>query len=83
MSNLFWLRDAQMARLQPFCPKNHGKPLERPERMVRGRMVERVRRLRAGVCRFAPSSHLTAWGHVTTPCQAKLRRSAFHPTRRP
>jgi len=26
MSNLFWLTDAQMARLQPFFPKRHGKP---------------------------------------------------------
>lgn len=25
MSNLFWLTDAQMARLQPFFPKSHGK----------------------------------------------------------
>ena len=24
MSNLFWLTDAQMARLQPFFPKSHG-----------------------------------------------------------
>ena len=26
MSNLFWLTDAQIARLQPFFPKRHGKP---------------------------------------------------------
>jgi hypothetical protein len=26
MSNLFWLSEAQMARLQPFFPKSHGKP---------------------------------------------------------
>lgn len=26
MSNLFWLTEAQMARLQPFLPKSHGKP---------------------------------------------------------
>ena len=26
MSNLFWLTDAQMARLRPFFPKNHGVP---------------------------------------------------------
>lgn len=26
MSNLFWLTDAQVARLQPFFPKSHGKP---------------------------------------------------------
>ena len=26
MFDLFWLTDAQMARLEPFCPKSHGKP---------------------------------------------------------
>jgi transposase len=26
MSNLYWLTDAQMARLQPFFAKSHGKP---------------------------------------------------------
>ena len=26
MSNLFWLTEAQMARLEPFFPKSHGKP---------------------------------------------------------
>jgi transposase len=26
MGNLFWLTDTQMARLQPFFPKSHGKP---------------------------------------------------------
>lgn len=26
MSNLFWLTDEQMARLQPLFPKSHGRP---------------------------------------------------------
>lgn len=26
MSDLFWLADAQMARLEPCFPKSHGKP---------------------------------------------------------
>ncbi|MEO1579372.1 MAG: IS5/IS1182 family transposase, partial [Pseudomonadota bacterium] len=26
MSDLFWLTDAQMARLEPYFPKSHGKP---------------------------------------------------------
>lgn len=26
MRNLFWLTNAQMARLKPFFPKSHGKP---------------------------------------------------------
>ena len=35
MSNLFWLTDAQMARLQPFFPKSHGKPRVDDRRMLR------------------------------------------------
>jgi len=27
MSNLFWLTDEQMARLQPYFPKSHGRQL--------------------------------------------------------
>ena len=26
MSDLFWLTEAQMARLKPFFPLSHGKP---------------------------------------------------------
>ena len=26
MSDLFWLNDAQMTRLEPYFPKSHGKP---------------------------------------------------------
>ncbi|MBD3822492.1 MAG: IS5/IS1182 family transposase, partial [Thiotrichales bacterium] len=26
MSDLFWLSDAQMARLEPYFPKSHGMP---------------------------------------------------------
>lgn len=27
MSNLFWLTGEQMARLQPYVPKSHGRPI--------------------------------------------------------
>ncbi len=26
MSDLYWLTDEQMARLEPYLPKNRGKP---------------------------------------------------------
>lgn len=35
MSNLFWLTDAQMARL-PFFPKSHGKPRLDDRRVLSG-----------------------------------------------
>ena len=36
MSDLFWLTDAQMARLQPFFPKSHGKPRVDDKRVLSG-----------------------------------------------
>ena len=36
MSNLFWLTDAQMARLESFFPKSHGKPRVDDRRVLSG-----------------------------------------------
>ena len=36
MSNLFWLSEAQMARLEPFFPKSHGKPRVDDRRVLSG-----------------------------------------------
>ncbi len=36
MSDLFWLTDAQMARLKPFFPKSHGKPRVDDKRVLSG-----------------------------------------------
>jgi transposase len=36
MSNLFWLTDAQMARLWPFFPKSHGVPRVDDRRVLSG-----------------------------------------------
>ncbi|XDA98103.1 IS5 family transposase [Sulfitobacter sp. LCG007] len=36
MSDLFWLTDAQMARLEPFFPKSHGKPRVDDKRVLSG-----------------------------------------------
>ena len=36
MSDLFWLTDAQMARLKPFFPKPHGKPRVDDKRVLSG-----------------------------------------------
>lgn len=36
MSDLFWLTDEQMARLQPFFPKSHGKPRVDDRRVLSG-----------------------------------------------
>lgn len=36
MSNLFWLTDAQMARLEPFFPMSQGKPRGDDRRVLSG-----------------------------------------------
>jgi transposase len=36
MSDLFWLTDAQMARLKPFLPKSHGRPRVDDRRVLSG-----------------------------------------------
>ena len=36
MSDLFWLNDAQMTRLEPYFPKSHGKPRVDDRRVLSG-----------------------------------------------
>ena len=36
MSDLFWLSDAQMARLEPYFPKSHGRPRVDDRRVLSG-----------------------------------------------
>ena len=36
MSDLFWLTDEQVARLEPFFPKSHGKPRVDDRRVLSG-----------------------------------------------
>jgi len=36
MSNLFWLTEAQMARLRPFFPKSYGRPRVDDLRVLNG-----------------------------------------------
>lgn len=36
MRDVFWLADAQMARLEPFFPKSHGRPRVDDKRVLSG-----------------------------------------------
>ncbi len=36
MSDLYWLTDAQMAKLEPFFPKSHGMPRVDDKRVLSG-----------------------------------------------
>lgn len=50
MSDLYWLTDEQMARLQPYFPKSHGKPRVDDRRVLSG-IVFVNRKSCAGVMR--------------------------------
>jgi transposase len=41
MSDLYWLTDEQMTRLQPYFPKSHGKPRVDGRRVLSGIFVNR------------------------------------------
>ena len=41
MSNLFWLTEAQMARLRSFFSKSHGKPRVDDRRVLSGSEEEK------------------------------------------
>jgi len=36
MSDLFWLSDAQLAKLEPFFPRSHGRPRVDDKRVLSG-----------------------------------------------
>ncbi len=36
MSDLYWLTNEQMARLEPHCPKSHGRPRVDDRRVLSG-----------------------------------------------
>ena len=54
MSDLFWLSDAQMARLEPFFPKSHGKTRVDDRRVLSGIIF--INRAGLRLC-DAPSAH--------------------------
>ena len=51
MSDLYWLTDEQMERLQPFFPKSHGKPRVDDRRVLSGIVFVDHIGLRSGVMR--------------------------------
>lgn len=46
MSDLFWLSDEQMTRLEPFFPKSHGEPRVDDRRVLSGIDFHQPRRLK-------------------------------------
>ncbi|WP_269220118.1 IS5 family transposase [Brevundimonas vesicularis] len=59
MSDLYWLTDEQMARLEPFFPKSHGKPRVDDRRVLSGIIFVNRNGLR---WRDAPAAY---WPHKT------------------
>ena len=66
MSDIFRLSDAQMARLEPYFPKSHGKPLVDTRRLLSG-IISSNRdglRLRDAPAEFGPHKTLCNGGSV-------------------
>ena len=66
MSDLFWLTDAQMARLAPFFPKSHGKPRVDDKRVLSGIIFinRNGLRWRDAPAAYGLTKHFTAAGSV-------------------
>jgi len=54
MSNLFWLADAQMKRLEPFLPKSHDTPRVDGRRALSAIILFNINGLR---WRYAPRKY--------------------------
>lgn len=76
MSDLYWLTNEQMSRLQPYFPKSHGKPRVHDRRVLSGIVFVNRNRLR---WRDAPKEygpHKTfynrgkRWGEMREPAQS-------------
>lgn len=76
MSNLFWLSEAQMERLNPFFPKSHGKPRVDDRRVLSGIIFINRNGLRwcDAPREYGPAKLRTALMHsVFSPALAGLR----------
>lgn len=87
MSDLFWLTDAQMSRLEPFFPKSHGKPRVDDRRVLSGIIFINRNRLRWRDAPAAYGPHKTLYnrwkrllsGIQSIPCRATGARKASSP----
>ena len=61
MSDLYWLTDEQMARLEPYFPKSHGKPRVDDRRVLSGIIFVNRNGLRWGDAPSAYGPHKTLY----------------------
>lgn len=73
MSNLFWLTDAQMARLKPYFPKLHGKPRVDDWRILSGIIFINRNGLRWRDAPEAYGPHKTLYSRWKRPLLHMLR----------
>ena len=57
MSDLYWLTDEQMARLEPYFPKSHGKPRVDDRRVLSGIVFVNRNGLRDGAMPLGSMAH--------------------------
>ena len=75
MSDLYWLTDEQMARLEPFFPKSHGKPRVDDRRVLSGIIFVNRNGLRWRDAPAAYGPHKTLYNRWKR-CDVPL---SFHP----
>ena len=76
MSDLYWLTDEQMERLQPFFPKSRGKPRVDDRKVLSGIIFINRNGLR---WRDAPAAYQVAeivWRLDGFPCSSRLDLAA-------
>jgi transposase len=88
MSDLLWLIDAQMARLEPFFPKSHGKPRVDDKRVLSGIIFinRNGLRWRDAPATYGPHSRRGPWpqwgraspGNALQPVEARPLTHAAH-----
>ena len=72
MPDLFWLKDAQMARLEPFFPKSHGKSRVDDKRVLNRIIFINRNGLR---WRHAPREYGRAERSTTVGCAGAIKAS--------
>lgn len=87
MSDLYWLTDAQMAKLKPFFPKSHGKARVDDKRVLSGIIFINRNGLRWRDAPEAYGPHKTLYsrwkrllsGMQSMPCRpAGARKASLH-----
>ena len=74
MSDLYWLTDKQMARLEPYFPRSHGKPRVDDRRVLSGDHLRQSQRSSLARC----AERLWAAQDAVQPLEALGQMGVFN-----